>query len=169
MRMRWPTRVMISLDADSPLPRSKARSSGGSVLARECPHQSHIQECGVVALPTQCSDAWLACPEGLEPPTCRLQGGCSIQLSYGQTEIGRPIDAFVQNGLRAPGGRSHASEGPELCHANRRYRRPGNGSKSIHGRSTLDKLKIRSARSRSRCRCPSAPRPRRSEKNTPEL
>ncbi len=28
---------------------------------------------------------WLACPEGLEPPTCCLEGSCSIQLSYGQT------------------------------------------------------------------------------------
>ena len=26
----------------------------------------------------------LACPEGLEPPTCCLEGNCSIQLSYGQ-------------------------------------------------------------------------------------
>ncbi len=26
---------------------------------------------------------FLARPEGLEPPTCRLEGGCSIQLSYG--------------------------------------------------------------------------------------
>ena len=26
----------------------------------------------------------LARPEGLEPPTCRLEGGCSIQLSYGR-------------------------------------------------------------------------------------
>ena len=27
----------------------------------------------------------LACPEGLEPPTYCLEGNCSIQLSYGQT------------------------------------------------------------------------------------
>ena len=29
--------------------------------------------------------AWLilATPAGLEPATCRLEGGCSIQLSYG--------------------------------------------------------------------------------------
>jgi hypothetical protein len=26
----------------------------------------------------------MACPEGLEPPTCCLEGNCSIQLSYGQ-------------------------------------------------------------------------------------
>ena len=25
----------------------------------------------------------MACPEGLEPPTCCLEGSCSIQLSYG--------------------------------------------------------------------------------------
>ena len=28
----------------------------------------------------------MACPEGLEPPTCCLEGSCSIQLSYGQEE-----------------------------------------------------------------------------------
>ena len=28
----------------------------------------------------------LACPEGLEPPTCCLEGSCSIQLSYGQRD-----------------------------------------------------------------------------------
>jgi hypothetical protein len=32
-------------------------------------------------------DLWLsfdlATPAGLEPATCRLEGGCSIQLSYG--------------------------------------------------------------------------------------
>src|SRR5438132_14251087 len=26
----------------------------------------------------------MACPEGLEPPTCCLEGSCSIRLSYGQ-------------------------------------------------------------------------------------
>ena len=30
----------------------------------------------------------LACPEGLEPPTCCLEGSCSIQLSYGQVVNG---------------------------------------------------------------------------------
>ena len=29
----------------------------------------------------------LATPVGLEPTTCRLEGGCSIQLSYGATPI----------------------------------------------------------------------------------
>src|SRR5215217_1016650 len=32
---------------------------------------------------------WLACPEGLEPPTCCLEGNCSIQLSYGQRGTAR--------------------------------------------------------------------------------
>src|SRR3990167_8405815 len=30
----------------------------------------------------------LACPEGLEPPTCCLEGSCSIRLSYGQMGAG---------------------------------------------------------------------------------
>jgi hypothetical protein len=30
----------------------------------------------------------MATPAGLEPATCRLEGGCSIQLSYG---AGRPL------------------------------------------------------------------------------
>ena len=32
----------------------------------------------------QLSCRQMACPEGLEPPTCCLEGSCSIQLSYGQ-------------------------------------------------------------------------------------
>ena len=28
---------------------------------------------------------YMACPEGIEPPTHSLEGCCSIQLSYGQT------------------------------------------------------------------------------------
>jgi hypothetical protein len=32
----------------------------------------------------------LATPEGLEPSTCRLEGGCSIQLSYGAEAMSRP-------------------------------------------------------------------------------
>ena len=31
----------------------------------------------------------MACPEGLEPPTYSLEGYCSIQLSYGQMDVGR--------------------------------------------------------------------------------
>jgi hypothetical protein len=31
----------------------------------------------------------LATPAGLEPATCRLEGGCSIQLSYGAEARGR--------------------------------------------------------------------------------
>ena len=33
----------------------------------------------------KCGEA-LACPEGIEPPTHSLEGCCSIQLSYGQTD-----------------------------------------------------------------------------------
>ena len=32
----------------------------------------------------------MACPEGLEPPTCCLEGSCSIQLSYGQSVAKAP-------------------------------------------------------------------------------
>ncbi len=37
-------------------------------------------------------------PEGLEPPTCRLEGGCSIQLSYGHCAVFMASDAkFAQS------------------------------------------------------------------------
>ncbi len=29
----------------------------------------------------------MVCPEGLEPPTCCLEGSCSIQLSYGHLRV----------------------------------------------------------------------------------
>jgi hypothetical protein len=35
----------------------------------------------------------LATPAGLEPATCRLEGGCSIQLSYG---VGRALRSSIQ-------------------------------------------------------------------------
>ena len=31
----------------------------------------------------------MATPAGLEPATCRLEGGCSIQLSYGVGRVWR--------------------------------------------------------------------------------
>ena len=34
----------------------------------------------------------MACPEGLEPPTCCLEGSCSIRLSYGQTDNRQHIE-----------------------------------------------------------------------------
>jgi hypothetical protein len=37
----------------------------------------------------------LACPEGLEPPTCCLEGSCSIQLSYGQPVVQREVPQLV--------------------------------------------------------------------------
>src|SRR5688572_24658077 len=45
---------------------------------------------GVLALET------LATPAGLEPATCRLEGGCSIQLSYGAGRAHPPSGASVR-------------------------------------------------------------------------
>jgi hypothetical protein len=36
----------------------------------------------------------LATPAGLEPATCRLEGGCSIQLSYGAHRAYAEVDDF---------------------------------------------------------------------------
>ncbi len=53
----------------------------------------------------------LACPDGLEPPTCCLEGSCSIQLSYGQLRAVRaagPCRAKARDdtvGLLSRGGR----------------------------------------------------------------
>ncbi len=41
-------------------------------------------------LPLELLAIWLATPAGLEPATCRLEGGCSIQLSYGAEPMSRP-------------------------------------------------------------------------------
>ncbi len=40
----------------------------------------------------------MACPEGLEPPTCCLEGSCSIRLSYGQMS-----EAWAPDGQKAHG------------------------------------------------------------------
>jgi hypothetical protein len=37
----------------------------------------------------------MATPAGLEPATCRLEGGCSIQLSYGAGRALRRSGEFV--------------------------------------------------------------------------
>lgn len=50
-------------------------------------------------------DGGLACPEGIEPPTTRLEGECSIQLSYGQKQA--ILTAFAGASVRGPAGRSH--------------------------------------------------------------
>jgi hypothetical protein len=48
----------------------------------------------------------LVCPEGIEPPTYPLEGGCSIQLSYGQPWCnftawrGAQIKAVANNPMR---------------------------------------------------------------------
>jgi hypothetical protein len=44
----------------------------------------------------------LVCPEGLEPPTCCLEGSCSIQLSYGHLRV----ETKIRNG-RGGGIRTH--------------------------------------------------------------
>lgn len=48
----------------------------------------------------------MACPEGLEPPTCCLEGSCSIQLSYGQ-----PSTEFKPWHLWPWGWRRHCPQG----------------------------------------------------------
>jgi hypothetical protein len=60
---------------------------------RRASHRVNVEECrrwhalrtgeqGVIV--RHGASVALACPEGLEPPTCCLEGSCSIQLSYGQ-------------------------------------------------------------------------------------
>jgi hypothetical protein len=56
----------------APGPRYPASAAEGS-----------IETTGCLASPPKLSKR-VACPEGLEPPTCCLEGSCSIQLSYGQ-------------------------------------------------------------------------------------
>ena len=47
----------------------------------------------------------MACPEGLEPPTCCLEGSCSIQLSYGQT--GHPGKVYAMAHSPQSGTEAH--------------------------------------------------------------
>ncbi len=49
----------------------------------------------------------MAGPEGLEPSTCRLEVGCSIQLSYGPA-----LPASLRQMLRACKGQAGATCGP---------------------------------------------------------
>ncbi len=46
----------------------------------------------------------LATPAGLEPATCRLEGGCSIQLSYGA----KPTISPLVNATKARRGRGES-------------------------------------------------------------
>jgi hypothetical protein len=39
----------------------------------------------------------MAHPAGLEPATIRLEGGCSIQLSYGRSVIGTSVEAQIKS------------------------------------------------------------------------
>src|SRR5579883_396902 len=48
----------------------------------------------------------MATPAGLEPATCRLEGGCSIQLSYGARAIARRRGPEVSMGPEAVARRS---------------------------------------------------------------
>ena len=41
----------------------------------------------------------MACPIGFEPTTCRLEGGCSIQLSYGHASEGDIVSAIGKQAL----------------------------------------------------------------------
>ena len=91
----------------------------------------------------------MACPEGIEPPTTRLEGECSIQLSYGQMDerptlwafsIGRSdrirtYDPLVPNQMRYQTAlRSEAAilasplAIPSPASTERRFRRRGPGS-----------------------------------------
>lgn len=62
----------------------------------------------------------MACPEGLEPPTCCLEGSCSIQLSYGQcapgfSHPGRPatgLPGYGRSPARHPARRLAPGKGP---------------------------------------------------------
>jgi hypothetical protein len=73
----WPPVRRASQDAGA---RVRAEQRGGvpqpvaRVLGEEVPRIGGLDRL----------DGLVACPEGLEPPTCCLEGSCSIQLSYGQ-------------------------------------------------------------------------------------
>ena len=45
-----------------------------------------VQKACKAILFSNISKLWLVTPSGFEPLTCRLGGGCSIQLSYGAIE-----------------------------------------------------------------------------------
>src|SRR5262245_31745587 len=44
----------------------------------------------------------LARPEGFEPPTCGLEGRCSIQLRYGRAEFDGPTELVGARGFEPP-------------------------------------------------------------------
>ncbi len=57
----------------------------------------------------------LACPAGLEPATIRLEGGCSIQLSYGHLAVlDKRGECYIQLSLPSTVKRKKFSEIKEL-------------------------------------------------------
>ncbi len=63
-------------------PRPKQTTAGNSPVRPPPLRGDRSQTAATETGPIQF--LWVACPEGLEPPTCCLEGSCSIQLSYGQ-------------------------------------------------------------------------------------
>ena len=90
----------------------------------------------------------MACPEGLEPPTCCLEGSCSIQLSYGhlgaeQEEIGRGGGIRTHDPLLPKQMRYQAALRPDT---RKRILAPPGNPHQINGLYSRDKLILPEAR-----------------------